>query len=163
MESDGHFGMHEVCLGRGNGTTHMCSSFSCSTSPIFCASCWMVFLNVVYCNCRSGGTVSKAKLVVVRPWKAYLAASLMLPLASPWCIALCENGARRSGFYKNRCWLLWDTQAGIQVRVAMVHGRSGRRGKRAASDLWADGHSVCWATQYLSTLTQKICLASSLT
>lgn len=30
------------------GRSHLCSSASCSISPIFCASCWSVFLKLVY-------------------------------------------------------------------------------------------------------------------
>ena len=33
--------------------TYLCSSASCSMSPIFCASCWRVFLKLVYWSCSS--------------------------------------------------------------------------------------------------------------
>lgn len=32
----------------GDPLTHLCSSASCSISPIFCANCWRVFLKFVY-------------------------------------------------------------------------------------------------------------------
>lgn len=40
-----------------NGNTNLCSSVSCSTSPILWASCWRLFLNVVYCCCSSTLTI----------------------------------------------------------------------------------------------------------
>lgn len=42
--------------------TYLCSSVSCSTLPIFSASCWRLFLYVVYCCCRSAYAVSQEDL-----------------------------------------------------------------------------------------------------
>ena len=60
--------------------TYLCSSASCSKSPIFCAICWRVFLKLLYCPWRSAKRISN----LGHFW--HTDCGLRLTLLSPgWC------------------------------------------------------------------------------
>ena len=48
--------VNSAASAKWQGTSYLCSSDSCSTSPIFWASCCRVFLYVVNCTCSSASS-----------------------------------------------------------------------------------------------------------